>query len=83
MVDVDFLIEGRISLCRREVINDIGGGGDQNLTVLMAGSSGEDFGEHGFAGAGVADEDDIFFLGEEVEVDERERMVAFCSCREL
>jgi len=49
------------------VVKHVGGGREEHLAVLVAGGESDGFGEHGFAGAGVADENNILVLLDEVE----------------
>ncbi len=46
--------------------------GEQDATVGLAGPPADDFREVGFAGAGIADQDDVGALVEELEVQDAE-----------
>jgi len=54
------------------VIDHIDGAGEEDLEIGVAGGIGDAFGQEGFTGAGVADQDHIPALRDEVEVEEVE-----------
>ena len=59
MIVVKFLEQGVIDLCCDQVIDHVDGGSEEHLDVGVTGGIGKCFGEEGFAGAGVTDDDDI------------------------
>jgi len=57
------------------VIEHVHGGGEQDALVGTAGLPGEDLGQVGLAGAGIADDHDIGPLLEEVQVQQAQDAV--------
>ena len=72
LVVVEFFEEGSIGLGGDEVIDHVDGAGEEDLEIGVAGGVGDAFGQEGFSGAGVADQDHIPVFGDEVQVEEVE-----------
>ncbi len=72
LIIVELSEEGSVCLCGDEMIDHIDGRGEEDLNVGVACGIGDAFGQEGFAGPGVADEDHIPVLGDEVQVEEIE-----------
>jgi hypothetical protein len=60
-----------------EAGDPFGGGGERDPVAGLAGADTEADGEHGLAGAGRAEEDDVVFGGDEVQCAEVGDGVAF------
>jgi hypothetical protein len=74
LIIVELSEEGSVCLCGDEMIDHIDGRGEEDLNVGVACGIGDAFGQEGFPGAGVADEDHIPVLGDEVQVEEIENL---------
>ena len=59
MIVVEFSEERSVGLCGDEVIDHIHGRGKEDLDIGVAGGESDAFGQEGFAGAWVADQDHI------------------------
>ena len=59
LIIVEFFEQGVIGLCGDELIDHIDGGGKQDLDIGVASGIGDAFGQEGFSGARVADQDEI------------------------
>ncbi len=57
-----------INIGCHQVIDHIDGGGKEDLAIGVTSRHGDALGEHGLAGAGIADEDEVLFFSDEVEV---------------
>ena len=66
MVVVELSEKGSIGLGSDEMIDHIDGTGEEDLEVGVACGIGDAFGQEGFSGAWVADQDHISVLGDEV-----------------
>ena len=62
--------QGVIDLGGQEMIQHIHGGGEEHALIGLTGAPGDDFGEEGFAHAGVAHQHKIGSLGEELQVEQ-------------
>ena len=72
LIGVEVSEERSIGLCSDEMIDHVDGTGEEDFEVGVAGGIGDAFGQEGFSGAWVADQDYIPALGDEVEVEEVE-----------
>lgn len=64
---MEFFQERAIYVGGNQMVDHVDGGGKKDLAVGVTGGQGDGFGKHGFAGTGVADEDQILFAGDEIE----------------
>ena len=72
LIGVEFFDEGLIGLGGDELIDHVDGGGEEDLDIGVTSSIGDALGEEGFSGAGVADQEDIHVVADEVEIEEVE-----------
>lgn len=72
MIKEEFFEEGAINICCHQMIDHIDGGGKEDLAIGVTSRHGDRLGEHGFAGTGVADEDEILLFLDEVEIQQGE-----------
>ena len=72
MIGVELFDEGVIGLGGDELIDHVDGGGEEDLDIGVTSGIGDVLGQEGLSGAGVADQDDIHMVADEVEVEEIE-----------
>jgi len=72
LIVVELFEERSIGLGGDEMIDHIDGTGEEDLEIGVAGGIGDAFGQEGFSGAWVADQDYIPVLRDEVQVEEVE-----------
>lgn len=66
LIVVELSEEGSIGLGGDEMIDHVDGTGEEDLKIGVACGVGDAFGQEGFSGAWVADQDHIPVLGDEV-----------------
>ena len=71
-----------IDLRSEQVIQHVHGGGEQDALIGLAGAPADDFGEEGFAHAGIADEHEVGALVAGTSRSSRRRM-RFLACTRL
>jgi hypothetical protein len=54
------------------MIEHIHGGSEQDAVITLAGTPADDFGQHGLAHTGIANEDEIRALEQEVQIQQLE-----------
>ena len=59
-----------IDLRSEQVIEHVHGGGEQHALIGLAGAPADDFGEEGFAHAGIADKTHAGTFGEELQIEQ-------------
>src|SRR5262245_65611672 len=69
---MQLLQQGVVCLSGNQLIDHVDGGGNEDLDIGVAGRVGEAFGQEGFAGTGVANENDIGVGRDEVEMKQLE-----------
>ena len=72
MILMELADQGMIGLGGGELIDHIHGRGETAFDVGITGGKDQGLGQEGFTGAGIADEQDIPALGDEVEGEEIE-----------
>jgi hypothetical protein len=63
-----------IDLRGQQMVEHVHGGGKQDAVIGLTGAPADNFGQKGFAGAGVADEHHIGALANEVELEQAEEL---------
>ena len=56
-IELELADQGVIDLRSEQMVEHVHGGGEQHALVGLAGAPADDFGEEGFAHAGIADKD--------------------------
>ena len=70
LIKVEFLQQRAVCLGGDEVVDHIHGGGKEGADPGLGGGIGNAFCQEAFAQAGISDEDDVFFLLDEGQIQE-------------
>jgi hypothetical protein len=69
-IDLEFANQGVIDLRSQEMVEHVHGGSEEHALVGLTCAPGDDFGQVGFAYAGIADETDAGAVMQEVEIEQ-------------